>query len=279
MRIFVTSDLHFGQSKEMNVSVRAVANHLRNTASSNDVLLLGGDYGNTDAEAEACLRFFESFPGHVLAVPGNHDVWVEGGDTSPSRLRRFRQTLECFGMHSLHHGPAFIGGMAFVGSLGWYDYSFRDEIGISRAYYEAKRFGVHAWRDADCVKWPVNDVELTDAFTGLLESHLRSAEKQNPSEIIGLIHHVPVKRLLPHPRFLVPKEWRFLNAFLGAERFGDLFTSFGVRQVFCGHIHLSKRVRRHGTVFQSIGVKRAGHQVLVYDSEFKKTSSLWITSS
>ncbi len=277
MRIFVTSDLHFRQSKENDAVVRAIANHLRSVASVDDVLLLGGDYGNTDAEAEACLRFFESFPGHVLAVPGNHDVWVEAGDTSPNRLRRFRQMLECFGMHSLHHGPAFIGDVAFVGSLGWYDYSFRDEIGISRTCYEARRFGMYAWGDGEHAKWPVNDVELTSAFTGLLESHLRSAEKRNPSAIIGLIHHVPVKRLLPHPRFLVPREWRFLNAFLGAERFGDLFTSFGVRQVFCGHVHSSKHVRKNGTIFHSIGVERSCHQVLVH--ERGKTTSLWISSS
>lgn len=268
MKIFVTSDLHLGQSEETNTAVRAIASRLQDAASADDVLLLGGDYGNTDAETEACLRCFRNFRGHILAVPGNHDVWVGSGDTSANRLRRFRTIAEGFGIHSLHHAPKVINGTAFVGSIGWYDYSFRDNIGVSRAQYESKRSGSYVWADGMCAKWTVDDQAMTSAFAGLLESHLFAVSRAKPDAIIGLIHHVPVKGLLFHPRFLVPKEWRFLNTFLGAERFGELFTSFGVRQVFCGHLHAAKRVRRGRTTFQSLKQQ----SVIVY--ERGKTKSL-----
>ncbi|MCW1891983.1 MAG: metallophosphoesterase [Candidatus Uhrbacteria bacterium] len=277
MKIFVTSDLHVGQSKENDAAVRSIANHVQRSASQSDVLLLGGDYGNTDEQTRECLRLFRRFPGTVLTVPGNHDIWVDDNDLSSNRLVRFRMMAEGFGMHSLHHRPVLIGDVAFVGSLGWYDYSFRDPIGIDDACYEAKCWNGYAWHDGECAKWLSDDRAMTRIFASVLNDQLRAVTAARPSSIIGLIHHVPIKDLLAWPRCFVPKDWRFLNAFLGAERFGELFMQYGVQQVFCGHIHSSKRVRKGKTVFQSIGSENNRKQVLV--SENGKTRHLWITSS
>jgi putative phosphoesterase len=278
MRIFVASDLHIGQSQDDDASVKALAILIERNATMNDVLLLGGDYGNTDEATNRCLSLFRRFPGKVLAVPGNHDVWVESGDDSASRLERLRLELLRLGMHSLHHEPICIGGIAFVGSIGWYDYSFRDDINIPIASYEAKFYEKAYWSDAAYVDWRTDDVAITDKFLKSLEKQLRFVKLSNPSEIIGLIHHVPVKALLLHPRFLLPKAWRFLNAFLGSVRFGKLFDSYGVNHVFCGHIHSSKAIRENQTAFHSVGSDDGRRQLLIYEPGGGSIHHLWITS-
>lgn len=273
MNIFVTSDLHVGQSEKNDAAVRSTANRLQSLATPGDILLLGGDYGNDDDTVQACFQMFRSFPGKKIAIPGNHDIWVGERDSSEARLERFRILCESENIHSLHHSPIRLGDIAFVGSLGWYDYSFQDDIGIHASCYEAKRYRKLMWGDAEYAKWQKSDLSVTSDFLNALENQIRTVAKDRPEKIIGLIHHVPTKDLLVHPRALVPKGWRFLNAFLGAERFGDLFVENNVARVFCGHIHLAKEVQREQTAFRSLGKG----QLLVYENgrvhQFRITSS------
>jgi len=223
-----------------------------------DVLLIAGDIASGPVALGRCLALFESFAGPKLAVPGNHDIWV--GQGSPADSWQMHEELipallTEFGFHPLHLRSKIVGTVGFVGTMGWYDYSFRDDLGIDVGHYEAKVFPGMAeplWSDARHVKLPMTDVELTQLLTERLVTQL--AEVAKTDHIVALVHHVVTKRLLFHPRILVPRIWRFLNAFLGSEQLGAALSgSHKVTQVFCGHIHRARSLRHNGGTWSTIG--------------------------
>ena len=256
MHILITSDLHYGVSDEGNAAVEALARHACDDPA--DVLLIGGDIASDRPSLEACLRLFERFEGRKLAVPGNHDVWLDPDEPGDSWSLHDGLVPELFarhGFHPLHVEPHTTGGVGFVGSMGWYDYSFRDDIGIDLACYEQKTLpGAYGplWNDAHYARFDASDRDVTAC---LLERFAAQLEAVSDAETtVALVHHVVTKRLLVHPRFLVPTRWRFANAFLGSERFAELIAAApAVAQTFCGHIHREKTVREGDQAFVTIG--------------------------
>jgi predicted phosphohydrolase len=256
VKLLVTSDLHYGASPDGDRSTRALAQRV--CSEGGDVLLLAGDIAASPVALGKCLALFEEFEGTKLAVPGNHDIWV--GQHSPADSWQVHEDLipallTEFGFHPLHAQPKVVGDVGFVGSMGWYDYSFRDDLGIDLGHYEAKVYpGMREplWNDARHVKLSMTDAELTRLLTGRL--HAQLAEVSDAKHVVALVHHVVTKRLLFHPRVLVPRVWRFLNAFLGSEQLGGaLAEDRRVTQVFCGHIHRARRLRHNGGTWSTIG--------------------------
>jgi predicted phosphohydrolase len=238
MRIFVSSDLHYGHSEDGDSSVRALAEWTA-CLDAKDVLILAGDIGTSDEAVSLCLERFRDCPAHKLAVAGNHDVWVQNGFSSWERLARQSTLYRAHGFHALEDGPVVIGGIGFAGTMGWYDYSFRDEIDAETEDYERKVCPWDPevrWADADYVSWQFSDQEATEAFSQKLERHLRDLD--HVERVFVAMHHLPFKEMLFHPRRLVPKQWRFLNAFMGSTSFGETIKRHpNVMQVACGHVH------------------------------------------
>lgn len=248
MRIFASSDLHYGYSEDGDASVRALAGwttHLQAT----DVLILAGDIGTNDETVADCLKQFHNCAACKLAVAGNHDVWVRPGFSSWERLRRQSTLYREAGFHPLEDGPVVVGDLGFAGTIGWYDYSFRDDIDASIEDYERKVCPWAPdvrWADADFVSWPFSDKELTGVLSQKLDCHLR--DLASVERIVVVMHHLPFKDMLFYPRRLVPKKWRFLNAFMGSASFGEVIRRHqNVRQVVCGHIH-AHRSHRYGNM-------------------------------
>ncbi len=70
----------------------------------------------------------------------NHDVWLTDKTQTHSWALHEQQWPEQFlahGFHPLHLATLQVNDVAFVGSMGWYDYSFRDNLGIDLAHYRA----------------------------------------------------------------------------------------------------------------------------------------------
>lgn len=273
---YITSDLHYGISPEGDAAVRRLACSLAR-ATPDDVLLLGGDIATTDEKISECLGLFGGFPGIKAAIAGNHDVWVDppmNGHRSPQRnsWNRYCELPERFraaGFHALEAEPLITrDGIGIVGAMGWYDYSLRDEIGVPLECYEQKfcsEFGV-TWNDRLYVRWQFTDQEMTELQVHRLARHLDAVN--GARESLVLIHHVPTKRLLVHPRAFVPRAWRFANAFLGSDRFAETITRYPrVRHVVNGHIHLATQAAIGLQKFTSIGGSYETKQLLVISGD------------
>lgn len=258
MRILLTSDLHHNHPRS-----RALAENLIDqiNRTGGDVLVLIGDSAVlADGALEACLARIK-FSGAKLFVPGNHELWTRGSDSSyqlhqeilPAKVREL-------GWQWLPGEPFVCDNVAIVGSLGWYDYSFAQEnLGIPRRFYEAKVSPGAAARLEECAslldrrddisrhamdviaRWNdgkfVNLMRSDEAFLEELLADMRSQldSLRDHPHVIAAIHQLPFKELLPPPK---SAQWDFAKAYLGSEKIGRLLLKYpNVRQVFCGHSH------------------------------------------
>lgn len=264
--LFFISDLHYDQGPAGRLAVEAMAAHLAAHASQDDVLVIGGDLGNSDETVRACLACFREFPGHKLGIAGNHDVWVDPGESSWDRYRRLSELFAAENVHPLEEEPVVKGGIGFAGALGWYDYSFRDDIGVPLQCYVDKALpseGV-AWGDQRWVHWGQRDEAFTEWQLERLEGHLGRLAACR--EVVVFTHHVATRRLLVQPRWIVPTSWRFLNAFLGSDRFSELVLCYpNVKEIVNGHIHRGAEVALGGRRFSSIASGRGTRQILTLD--------------
>lgn len=244
LTFYVASDLHYGHSRKGDSATRNLANYVNQHPT--DALILAGDLGTNPSALRECLQLFSPFPGHKLAIPGNHDIWLDPAWNTACSWELHESHLPAFfqesGFHPLHIEPYTISEVHFVGSMGWYDYSFRDEIDVPYECYVTKTppwAPMPIWSDARYAAWPFDDPTLTQNLAQRMLQHLDNISSENP--IVAIVHHVVTKELLIHPRSIVPIQWRFANAFLGSERFADIIRSDPrITQVFCGHIHLER---------------------------------------
>lgn len=265
MDILVTSDLHYGATRSGDACVRALAE--RACAESADVLVLAGDLAEGEEALSACLALFASFPGAKLAVPGNHDVWLRAHRARDSWHLHEEVLPDLFarhGFHPLHLSPWRSGDVAFVGSMGWYDYSFRDDIGIDLDWYRRKTLPPMTrpiWNDARHARFHEDDETLTGTLAARLARQLDDVPLAR--DVVSIVHHVTTKALLVHPRELVPRVFRFANAFLGAERFSSVIERDPrVRLSISGHIHRDKRIERGGRTLATLGASHRGKVLL-----------------
>jgi hypothetical protein len=222
--------------------------------------VVAGDVADGDPEFyRACLELFDGFGGARMVTPGNHDLWTPDGDS----LQLYRNVLpeiaaDC-GFHTLDRGPLVLGRTAFIGNIGWYDYSFRDpDLGVPLRQYEAKELpGVCTWNDGRFVRWDVTDAEFTDRCLRRLLHHYRQVEPR-AERVVAVLHHLPFRELLYGP---ADAAHEFSRAFMGSERFGRLLLDCpAVRYVICGHRHAPDAARfgplQAVTVGSEYGTKR-----------------------
>lgn len=264
--LHVAADLHFDHGASGRRAVEAMAADLARTARPEDVLVFAGDLGNSDATVRACLACFRDFPGTMLGIGGNHDIWVDPGESSWDRYKRLTDLFVEARVHPLEEEPVVVGGVGYAGAMGWYDYSFRDDIGVPYQAYVDKALpheGV-AWGDLRYAHWGMRDEAFTEWQLGRLEAQLRRLE--GCAEVHVVTHHVATKRLLVHPRAMVPTVWRFLNAFLGTTALEALIGRFpNVSEVVNGHIHRPGEVKIGRTRYTSAASGKGTRQLLGFD--------------
>lgn len=258
MRVLATADLHFNHPKSRQLAIEQID---RINQMSFDVLLVIGDTGHSEGdEVEQCLRRF-AFAGPKLFVAGNHELWTRTHDATELLTRVLPDRIRAVGWHWLEGAPLIVGDTAFVGSVGWYDYSFAaDHLEIPVRFYQAKvspgaaarlREHEHLVKDATDVtarhldivaRW--NDgrfarIGRTDEqFLHERLNALRHSLEQvkHARHIVAGIHHLPFRELLPPRR---NSTWDFVWAYLGAQSLGDLMLEYpNVSHVLCGHSHL-----------------------------------------
>ncbi len=277
VRILASADLHYNIARS-----REPAEELARRACrlGGDALLLLGDSAGAHYEPlRQCLGLFEGFAGRKLLVPGNHCLWCLTGENSLDRYERTLPALaaEC-GFEMLDQAPQLLGEVGIAGSIGWYDYSFREEsLGVPLPFYQAKTapgaagyysehrplLTEHAdalqpahreirtrWMDGTHVKLPMSDAAFTERLAGRLAEHLAELSARCERIVVGL-HHLPFEALVPRG---APPKWAFATAFLGSRRLGEVILSFPkVTHVLCGHSHRHVEKRLAGVLAIEVG--------------------------
>jgi hypothetical protein len=262
MRILSTADLHYDIRRSQGPTEELAARAL---ATGGDALVLVGDSAGRDPQPlRECLRLFEGFTGRKLLVAGNHCLWCYPDE--PSSWDRYHDKLPEVaaeeGFEVLDHAPVQIGGVGLAGSVGWYDYSFRDEsLDIPVPFYAAKvspgaaaRFEEHdalmaahgdglterhmsmgvRWMDGQYVRLGMTDEEFVAYLADRLDGQL-AALGESCERIVSFIHHLPFAMIAPEGR---PDRFAFTAAYMGAQRFGDMLLKHEkVSHVYCGHSH------------------------------------------
>ncbi|MCI0643111.1 MAG: metallophosphoesterase [Gemmataceae bacterium] len=257
MRIAITADLHWGQRREGDEATRALVESLRDRPP--DLLLLGGDLG-TQNHFRACLDLFRGFTCPKALVPGNHDIWVTENDARGDSLQVYEQYLPTIcaetGFQYLDHAPLFLpdAGLAVVGSINWYDYSWSlAKIQEMTADWEHrlrhKVFSRGRHNDTRFVRWPLDDVRFTQRVVEQMARHLESATRQ-AERVIVLTHH-PAVYALNFPRDGPPTT---LDGFLWDAIAGNALMERLLEKhqdrlafLFSGHTH-RERASRFGEV-------------------------------
>ncbi|NLF32944.1 MAG: hypothetical protein GX591_18915 [Planctomycetes bacterium] len=267
LTILATADLHYniGRSRE---PTEALARRV--CATRADALVLAGDTAGADWEAlRDCLTLFAPFRGRKLLVPGNHCLWCQGQEDS---MTRYRQTLPAVAAEAdfsvLDHEPVTIGRVGLAGSVGWYDYSFRQRsLGIPLEFYRAKvapgaaayysehrtlvarhaeqltdaHYDITArWMDGQHIRLPITDEQFVAQLADSLADQLSDLAAR-VDRIAVFMHHLPFEQLVPRAR---PAKFQFAAAYMGSAKLGQVLSAEPkVRYVVCGHSHWPARQR------------------------------------
>jgi hypothetical protein len=241
MRITYTSDLHIDAEHNRPV-VEAIAERMSRL--SPDVIVVAGDAGNTITDLHEALTIFESIPAARYFVAGNHDVWIESGDSGTIESREkldvhIPHACRQHGFHDLHTGPDIFDAVAFVGTLGWYDYTFADpRMGLTEDDCWKGLWGDEKWWDREMVLWrprgggeQQRDPEICRELNGRLADHIAAV---GGYDVIAVVHTLPFLDTLPRsePPY-------YLDAFTGAARLGEtLLACPRLKTHIGGHKHL-----------------------------------------
>ena len=205
--VALTADLHYGPRHPAGAAAtRDLLADLHTTPP--DLLILAGDIGAGD-EFERCLEQFESLPCQKALVPGNHDIWVRHEDERGDSLSVYRDHLPriaaAHGFHYLDNEPLILPdvGLAVVGSINWYDYSWSlDRLPAASADWrerlQTKRFQRGRHNDANYVRWELDDEHFTRDVVATVASNLTRALSWVPAAL--LVTHHPPFRGLNYPR-------------------------------------------------------------------------------
>jgi hypothetical protein len=278
--LLVTSDLHFDHGRSGHLALEA-AREISELGRRGefDALLVVGDTATSAGEnLERGLERLE-FEGPRLMTLGNHELWSrEGVDTLELYERTLPERVRRVGWRLLDETPVWLGDVAVVGNVGWYDYSFIPEyLGIPRRFYEAKispgsaayytayshllspsedvpaaAMEVFArWNDGKFVRWPegFSDVAFTRRLLEKLRSDLESA--RSARTVVVALHHLPREELLP-PRST--PAWDFAKTYLGSPVFGRVIEEYAnVSHVISGHSHFASEYTHVGTRYRTTG--------------------------
>ncbi len=197
-----------------------------------------GDLGYAFDVLRAVKEAVDPVP--VLVVPGNHDIYLVGSEAgvtdSLAKLRMFNEVVERAGCVPLMRGPYVYLDTGFVGTMGWYDYSYAPKwMGLPRGAFRAKMYGPHFWADRFYVWLPMTDEGFTDYLLRIFEGHIRAVYDE-VDKIVSLLHHVPFREMVTYRR---ESSWDYFAAFMGSEKFGDVIIRYRekIRLVVFGHSH------------------------------------------
>jgi Calcineurin-like phosphoesterase len=243
VKVFFASDLHVDAPGNA-AAVAALADLA--AAERPDVVVIAGDVCNGTAKLAPTLRMFANAAPHRVYVPGNHELW--GTDQGkPGTRERYYQDLPRIareaGFHPLVVEPLVVADVGFVGTMGWYDYSFADPAdGWSAEEIATKSRDGLEWMDRRYVRWkgpdglPSPDPDVAGLLLEDLRDQIDSLSSAPLRTAVLVTHHLPFRSLVP-PVF-VDGRLKFFRAFLGSVRLGEAARADPrISVAYAGHVH------------------------------------------
>ncbi len=238
MRIGVTSDIHTDISPANGQIVKYLADEARRAEL--DVLVICGDISPDIMALSKTLSAFQNIGQRCkkLFVAGNHDIWLtrlKNIATSHDKYTLITAICKEHGFHHLEHSPVVLGQVGFCGTIGWYDYSYKqNKYPISEKSYMRKTLAGSVWNDVNYVKWDGSDPEIARQFERELQEQIDSI-RDRVSQIIVATHHVPFRECVVY-RDQLP--WDFFSAFMGSAGLGRICSDEPlVTHALFGHTH------------------------------------------
>lgn len=240
MKIAYLSDIHTDSKNNLNFLESVI---LEIKKLNPDIFILAGDITHHLHILLKTLQLFDSIHCPKLVIPGNHDIWSTTELTSFDKHEKILPEIFAqFGWHWLPKNPFKMSKIAIVGTMGWYDYSFRHKkANISITHYRSKRHGDFTWMDGVYANWQQNGKEWNDPE--ILDWVLKMAknditEVADFEKIIFISHHIPFENILY--QHLPVTKYSFLRAYMGSEKIGELILQHpNIKYVICGHRHIS----------------------------------------
>ena len=237
MRVIITGDLHYGLFKKGDYSTHSMINTIKSL--NPDVIGLCGDtFAENIDLLNKCLGLFDDFHGVKLLIAGNHDIWASYRYDSLTLYNEIIPAVaDHHNFHYLDESPLIYNNTGFVGSIAWYDYSFRRmDLEIPMQAYREKSYNGFTWYDVMKIRWDLDDPAFTEYQYLKLNDHLAKISC-NVDRIIVMTNHVPFRNMLAVKN---DADWDFGNAFQGSEIFGHLLQQYKkVNYLVCGHAHLT----------------------------------------
>ena len=261
MRVAFTSDLHVDVTGRNGAILPYIVDRV--VALDPDALVIAGDAANSLYRLDAALSAFDAVGCRRFFVPGNHDLWAEshravrkGKDSSFKHDEAVPAVCKKRGFEFLPGAPTILDGLGLVGSLGWYDFSFRscvfDDV-YSLADYERgelndARYRTGVWNDCRDIVWladrnaddwkrrsvRLDPVAVFEEIFRRFVSDLRETQPR-AERLLVVLHTNPFLECLRHRDPPDP-----FDAYEGAIRLGDELVRVAASTptvCFCGHRH------------------------------------------
>lgn len=227
MKVGILSDIHTDVNfREGNRVEDAIVRNIKSNAI--DILVIAGDVSADYKYTLNVLNELEQKTStKIVFVPGNHDIWNKNYSNKKT-LDIYKQLQDFQG--NLSRESIIVGDWAFVGDIGWYDYSFgANEYSIDEF---SKGMGFHRqWQDKVFVNWGKSDIDMNEFFYNKLKEQLEMVKDKK----IILVTHMVI-----HEAFIVPETremWKYFNGFLGSNKYISLIEEYNIKYAIMGHVH------------------------------------------
>jgi putative phosphoesterase len=213
-----------------------------------DVLICAGDI---TPETSLLKRTLATIKDKVksdiyLFIPGNHDIWfrkpADNSELARTSLDKYQRVIPeiCreIGFRFLPNNPLAVNKLGFLGSIGWYDYSFRNtkwDKKIDLIHYAAKRYEGMVWNDVNYGEWGMSDASVCQYLLSELEKDYKFLSQKEIEECFLVLHHVPFRQFVKYKDDL---KWDFFSSFIGSQKFGEWALNHPkIRSIAFGHTH------------------------------------------
>jgi predicted phosphodiesterase len=243
MQVYAISDLHT-DFRDNFAQLEQLSRHSYHA----DALIVAGDVSHAPEVLRRTFQLFLERFRTVFFVPGNHELWTRGGNSSDS-IHKFETILRLCESMGVRTGPEVLGSgedrVCVVPLFSWYT---RPEEGGDSLYRERpnQQPTESVWADDYLVKWPRGeDFRPLQYF---LDLNAARVSAEYPAERISFSHFLPRQDVM----FPAPGETPYapmdparaafnFSAVAGSTLIDQQVRQLGSRVHVYGHQHRNRR--------------------------------------